>query len=65
MKEITDEDFEKLRVDLLDLEGYAVAVRYPGVNVSLELAQAALKAATRVREFLRDKLNLITPPNSL
>jgi hypothetical protein len=41
---------------LVHLDNYAVAVRYPGVEVSLELAQAALAAATRVRSFLRGKL---------
>ena len=53
-----DADFAKLRDDLEKLDGYAVAVRYPGTNPSIELAEAALGAAKRVRQFVRLRLNL-------
>jgi len=38
-----DRDFEKLGVDLDSLEGYAVAVRYPGAIVPVTLAEVAYK----------------------
>lgn len=53
-----DREFENYRGALLDLENYAVAVRYPGVTVSVELAESALEAASQVRAFLRKKLAL-------
>jgi hypothetical protein len=61
MNEITREwvnKFEGLRDFLLDLENYSVAVRYPGVTVSVEMGRSALEAAAQVREFLRQKLAL-------
>ena len=36
-----DETFESLRQALIELESYSVAVRYPGVTVSVALAQSA------------------------
>jgi len=53
-----DANFEDLRDYLLDLENYAVAVRYPGVIVSVEMGKSALEAAAQVRQFLRLKLSL-------
>ena len=53
-----DGDFETLRDDLLHLEGYAVAVRYPGVRISVEIAEQALADAGHVREFVRAKLGI-------
>jgi HEPN domain-containing protein len=53
-----DGDFETLRDDLLHLEGYAVAVRYPGMRISVEIAEQALADAGHVREFVRAKLGI-------
>jgi len=43
------------------LEGYEVAVRYPGVRVTSEMAERAIAAAGRVRAFTRIKLQLDNP----
>ncbi|MBI3361556.1 MAG: HEPN domain-containing protein [Chloroflexi bacterium] len=61
---VLDVELETLREDLEGLEGYAVAVRYPGANPSAEFAERALKAATRVRSFIRAKLGLDHPPET-
>ena len=53
-----DKDFGKITDDLDSLEGYAVAIRYPGATVSVELAEDALKAAKRIRAFARKKLKI-------
>jgi len=53
-----DNNLEILRSDLRQLESYSVAVRYPGVNVSTEIAEQALETAKRVRKFIRGKLSL-------
>ncbi|MCC7050141.1 MAG: HEPN domain-containing protein, partial [Alphaproteobacteria bacterium] len=53
-----DKDFRKLASDLNSLEGYAVAIRYPGATVSADLAEDAFEAAKRVRAFVRNKLKL-------
>jgi HEPN domain-containing protein len=53
-----DKDFGKIADDLSSLEGYAVAIRYPGVIVSAELAEEAFKTASRIREFVRNKLGI-------
>lgn len=53
-----DKDFESLKEDLQELDGYAVVVRYPGVIVKADMAESALKAAERVRLFVRRKLKL-------
>jgi HEPN domain-containing protein len=53
-----DQDFEKLRSELEQLENYSVAVRYPGVKISVELAEEAFELATKVRQFVRSKLGL-------
>jgi HEPN domain-containing protein len=51
-----DQGFESLRVDLDRLDGYAVAARYPGVFVTIEMADEALEAASRVRDFIQTRL---------
>ncbi len=53
-----DKDFRKIADDLNSLEGYAVAVRYPGAIVKAETAEKAFKAATKVRVFVRRKLKV-------
>ena len=53
-----DKDFRKLASDLNSLEGYAVAIRYPGATVSADLAEDAFEAAKRVRFIVRSKLTL-------
>ncbi|MEW6402989.1 MAG: HEPN domain-containing protein [Chloroflexota bacterium] len=53
-----DEEFQVLKEDLQGLDRYAVIVRYPGVIVKAETAEAALESAQRVRRFIRRKLNL-------
>ena len=53
-----DEAFEQFREDVVQVDGYAVVIRYPGVKVTDEMAEAALAAATRVRAFIRVKLGL-------
>jgi len=50
--------FETLRADLDRLDGYAVAARYPGLQVTLEMADEALSAVDRVRKFARSRLGL-------
>ena len=51
--------FENLRDALVELEGYAVAIRYPGTSISVELAKSALVAVNRVRPFVRNLLGLM------
>ncbi|MBL7161812.1 MAG: HEPN domain-containing protein [Anaerolineales bacterium] len=51
-------EFESIRKYLERLDNYAVATRYPGAKITNEMAQSAISAATRVRTFVRDKLNL-------
>lgn len=53
-----DPGFATLGADLRELDGYAVRVRYPGVEVSFEMGEAALAAASRVRAFIRAELGL-------
>jgi len=53
-----DSEFQIIKHDLEQLNRYAVVVRYPGVIIKLETAEVALKAAERVRQFIRRKLNL-------
>jgi HEPN domain-containing protein len=54
----TDKDFKEIADDLESLEGYAVAIRYPGTIVSVELAEKAFDAAERVRNLVRSKLGI-------
>ena len=49
---------ESVRADLDRLDGYAVAARYPGLQVTLDMADEALSAVGRVREFVRTRLGL-------
>jgi HEPN domain-containing protein len=53
-----DQDFENVRSELEQLENYSVAVRYPGVKISVELAEEAFELAKKVRLFVREKLEL-------
>ncbi|MEZ0396872.1 MAG: HEPN domain-containing protein [Anaerolineales bacterium] len=53
-----DKDFETLRPMLRQLEIYSVAVRYPGMSVSVEIAEKAFAQAKQVRDFIRHKLAL-------
>jgi HEPN domain-containing protein len=53
-----DDDFINISNDLNSLEGYAVAIRYPGAIVSVELAEEAFMMASQIRNFMRRKLNL-------
>ncbi len=53
-----DKGFEQLGDDVISLDGYAVGIRYPGANISVELAEAAFDATKRVRKFVRSKLNI-------
>jgi len=53
-----DENFQSLKEDIQELDRYAVVVRYPGVTVKTDMAESALKAASRVRQFVRHKLSL-------
>jgi HEPN domain-containing protein len=50
--------FERLRDPLNEVDGYAVAVRYPGVSVSKELGSSALKMAEIVRDIVRRALSI-------
>lgn len=53
-----DKEFKKIARDLSILEGYAVAIRYPGAIVSVELAEEAFKSADQVRKFVRSRLGI-------
>jgi HEPN domain-containing protein len=53
-----DKDFAKIANDLSSLEGYAVAIRYPGAIVPFELAEEAFKTASQIRQFVRNKLGI-------
>lgn len=53
-----DTDFLKIADDLSGLEGYAVAIRYPGAVVPLELAEEAFEATGQIRKFVRGKLGI-------
>lgn len=53
---LQDETFEVLRKGLAQLESYSVAVRYPGVNISVEIAEEAFSVVKNVRKFIRAKL---------
>ena len=49
-----DKDFESLRIEISQLEGYAIASRYP--RESLEFRKNAIAMTTRVKEFIGSKL---------
>ena len=51
-----DRLFETLRTDINQLEGYSIASRYPKAKDSLTFRKDAVATATRVKEFVLDKL---------
>ena len=51
-----DGSFIDLLQDLDGLESFAVAIRYPGVIVSVQAAEEAFSSVERVRKFIRGKL---------
>lgn len=51
-------DFAAIKSDLQTLDRYAVIVRYPGITLDAEIAESALDAAERVRNFIRKKLGI-------
>lgn len=53
-----DRDFAEIAGELSSLEGYAVAIRYPGAMVSVEIVEEAFKATKRIRAFVRKKLKI-------
>jgi HEPN domain-containing protein len=53
-----DKEFERLKKDLEQLENYSVAVRYPGVRISVEIAEGAFITTKKVRQFVKKKLDL-------
>jgi len=50
--------FLLIQEDLTIMESYAVQFRYPGISADKGEANTALRAARRVRSFIRTKLNL-------
>lgn len=56
MKELTAEWVSKADNDL----EVARLARYPGVSVTLEMADEALEAASRVRDFIQTRLRSTT-----
>jgi HEPN domain-containing protein len=53
-----DKEFKKIATDLDNLEGYGIAIRYPGATATKELAQQAFESTSRVRKFMRKKLRI-------
>ena len=53
-----EKDFFVLLKDLRRLGSFAVSSRYPGVRINSKTAEGALKAAERVRTFIRKKLKI-------
>lgn len=51
-----DKTFLTLLEDLDSLDGFAVAIRYPGAIVTTEQAERAFGSVSRVRKFVRKKL---------
>lgn len=49
----------KAEEDLSHLESYAVEVRYPGENATVEKSREAVKHMNRVRHILRTNLGLV------
>ncbi len=55
-----DGSFELIQDLLLSLEGYDVAIRYPGETATIEDSREAVAAVKQVRRFIRARLgNLI------
>ena len=53
-----DQEFERIRGALEKLENYSVAVRYPGVRISVEIADEAFALTGKIRALVRTKLKL-------
>ena len=53
-----DKRFDVLREDLVHLESYATATRYPGGSVSLEMAEEGFAVVERIRKFVRHVLKM-------
>jgi len=53
-----DKSFDELHDDLAQLENYSVATRYPGVTISLEIAEEGFRVVERIRYFMRMKLDV-------
>ncbi len=53
-----DKEFQTIKKDLLTFDRYSVIVRYPGIHIDVKTAEAALKAAGRIRKFVRNKLGI-------
>jgi len=53
-----DFEWEKLRLDLDELSGFAVVIRYPGESADKVTAADCLKRIKRIRAFIRSKLGL-------
>lgn len=49
-------DFGNINDSLDFLNPFSVEFRYPGINVSVEEAQEAVKHAEKARNFIREKL---------
>ena len=52
-----DVSFLEISQLLRRLEGYAVAVRYPGITIDSGSAEKALQTAGAIQKFLRQKLS--------
>jgi hypothetical protein len=50
---------EDFRDDLIHLEPYAVEIRYPGENATVEESKTAVRYMRRVRRALRSKLGIV------
>jgi HEPN domain-containing protein len=53
-----DAEFQQIKKDLSRLDRYAVVVRYPGIIIKAATAEAALKSAGHVQEFVKKKLKI-------
>lgn len=53
-----DAEFRAIKRELERLNRYAVIVRYPGIQIDVDTAEAALKQVGRVRAFVREKLRI-------
>ena len=53
-----DSDFEILREPLQSLEQFAVLIRYPGLVVPAKMAEQAFVSASRIRDFVHEKLGI-------
>ena len=53
-----DNEFRQIKKELLQLDRFAVVVRYPGITIKADTAKAALKSADRVQKFVQAKLKI-------